>query len=77
MVHIIVGLCVDQILPAVNSAFSQKTHLRASRFAHALCAAHIHIRFQYRTSQIFFFFQKPSQLKKTVLKQVEENAKSK
>ena len=31
---------------------SKKTQL--SRFARALCAAHIHIRCQYRTSQIFF-----------------------
>ena len=52
-IHIIVGLCVDQILPAVKYAFQQKTQL--SRFARALCAAHIHIRCQYRTSQIFFF----------------------
>ena len=41
-----------------------------SFFARALCAANIHIRCQYRTSQIFF--QKPSQLNKIALKQVEE-----
>ena len=59
-IHIIVGLCVDQILPAVKYAFQQKTQL--SRFARALCATHIHIRCQYRTSQIFFFKNRHSSI---------------
>ena len=50
-VHIIVGLCVDQLLPSVNYAFPQTTHLRS--FARELCAAHIHIWCQYWTSQMF------------------------
>ena len=50
-VHIIVALCADQILPAVNYAFRKKINL--SRFARALCAAPTHIQCQYRTSQIF------------------------
>ena len=69
-VHITVGLCVDQISPAVNYAFPQKIQL--SLFAGMLCAAHIHIRCQYRTSDCFL---KPSQFHKIVLKRVEENAK--
>ena len=64
--------CFVQILRAVNYAFPQKTQL--SPFAPAPCAAHIHNQCQYRTSQIF---QNPSQLNKIVLKQVEENAKTK
>ena len=44
-------LMSDQILPPVNYVFPQKT--QSSCFARALCAAHIHIRCQYRTSQIF------------------------
>ena len=50
--YIIIGLCVDQILLAVNYAFPQKTKL--SCLACALCVAHIHIRCQYWNSQIFF-----------------------
>ena len=49
---------------------SRKKKTQLSRFASALCAAHIHIRCQYRISQIFF--QKPSQLNKIVLKQVKK-----
>ena len=50
-VFVIIGLCVDQILPTVNYAFSQKTQL--SCFACALCVSHMHIQYQYQTSQIF------------------------
>ena len=45
-----------------------------SRSACALCAAHIHIRCQYRTSQIF---KKNRHNSIKLLKQVEENAKTK
>ena len=65
-------LCVDQILPAVNYAFPQKTQL--SRFAHALLR---HISISGVSIGLHNFFQKPSQLNKIVLKQVEENAKTK
>ena len=60
---------VDQILPAVIYAFPQK------KTQVILHVRFVHIRCQYRTSQIFF--QKPSQINKIVLKQVEENAKTK
>ena len=49
-VHLNVGLCVDQILPAVNYVFQLKSLLTS--FACALCAVHIHILCQYLTSQI-------------------------
>ena len=60
--------------PTKNSGFT--VCVPVSRFARALCAAHIHILCQCRTSQIFFF-QKSSHLNTIVLKQVEENAKTK
>ena len=41
---------------AANGTLTQKTEL--SRFARALCVAHIHIQRQYRTSHVF---SKPSQ----------------
>ena len=72
-VHIIVGLCVDQILHAVKYAFLQKKKTQVV----------LHVRFVWHISisgvsiGLYRFFQKPSQLNKIVLNQVEENAKTK
>ena len=60
---------VDQILHAVNCAFPQKN---SSHFALALCPYPVSV-----SDFTDFFFQKPSQINKIVLKQVEENAKTK
>ena len=65
-VHIIVGLCAGQILPAVNNVFPQKSQVV------------LHVRFVRHISifgvsiGLHIFFQKLSQLNKIVLKEVKK-----
>ena len=61
--HIIVGLCIDQILPVVNYAFPRKSEVERSVRQLSISGVSTSLR---------RFFQKPSQLNKIVLKQVEE-----
>ena len=70
-VHIIVGLRVDQILPA------KTMHSRKKLKSFCMCALYWTYPYPVSVSDFTDFFPKNHQLNKIVLKQVEENAKTK
>ena len=73
LILIIVGLCADQILPAVNYAFPQKNSIKLF----CTCALFGTYPYPMSITEFTFFFLKLSQPNKIVLKQVEENANTK